>query len=217
MSWDSNLGLNLQSHPTRTDFFITQDPTRVFLRPLHMRWELSSPHKSMNCSGNHLKKGTQDCLELEMKFNTLAIHVMERKHPDLRVAFRYRWGIRQTLCNVAPWNPQDGLHSREVPGTGPRGRESGAHASWLDPQAQQAALWGAGTTPHPRARPGKSGFLQFPDSPYLVLSSCFPTCWQEGFSVLLPLMFTQKLPPWHHVTWPGMTQSNVWGGNKKLD
>lgn len=39
------------------------------------------------------------------------------------------------------------------------------------------------TAPQPTARPGKSGLLQFPDSPHLVVSSCFPTCWQEGFSV----------------------------------
>lgn len=32
-----------------------------------------------------------------------------------------------------------------------------------------------GTALHPQAGSGKSGFLQFPDSPHTVLSSCFPT------------------------------------------
>lgn len=125
---------------------------------------------------------------------------------DPRDGFRY-WGgkgIRQNLCTGAPGKPS----SRKVPRTGSQRSESGTHSSQLDPQAHRAALWGVDSAPHPGGRPGKSEFLQFPDSPHLVLSSCFPTCWQEGFSVLFPLMFTQNLPPWHHVTLPGTTHRN---------
>lgn len=119
---------------------------------------------------------------------------------------------KKKVRNLVPENLWDRLLSKKCPRTSPQGTENGAHSRWFGPLG--SAL-GCRHRPTPKSKVRKS---KAPLVPLQSTSSSFfliPYCWQEGFSVLFALMFIQNLPPWHHVTLPGTTHRDVWGGRKK--